>query len=62
MRILLIHADYLKYKARDKTSIAEDIPEEMMEGAFKESLVVFTAIEKEDETNPKAGSKTPPGR
>ncbi|HOQ20381.1 MAG: threonine--tRNA ligase [Methanothermobacter tenebrarum] len=54
MRILLIHADYLKYKARDKTSIAEDIPEEMMEGAFKESLVVFTAIEKEDETNPKA--------
>lgn len=54
MRILLIHADYLKYKARDKTSIAEDIPKEMMEGAFKESLVVFTAIEKEDETNPEA--------
>lgn len=54
MRILLIHADYLKYKARDKTSIAEDIPKEMMEGAFKESLVVFTAIEKEDEINPEA--------
>ena len=54
MRILLIHADYLKYKARDKTRIAEDIPEEMMKGSFKESLVVFTAIEKEDETNPEA--------
>lgn len=52
MRILLIHADYLKYNVRDKTSIAEDIPEKMMEGSFKESLVVFTAIEKEDETNP----------
>ncbi|MEM4525748.1 MAG: threonine--tRNA ligase [Methanothermobacter sp.] len=54
MRILLIHADYLKYNVRNKTSIAEDIPEKMMEGSFKESLVVFTAIEKEDETNPKA--------
>jgi len=54
MRILLIHANYLKYKVRDKTRIAEDIPKEMMKGSFKESLVVFTAIEKEDETNPEA--------
>ena len=52
MRILSIHADYLKYKTREKTRIAEDIPEKMMKGSFKESLVVFTAIEKEDEANP----------
>lgn len=52
MRILLIHADYLKYHVRDKTKFAEKIEEEMKKGSFDESLVVFTAVEKEDEKNP----------
>ncbi len=52
MRILLIHSDYIKYRTKNKTGIAEDIPDEMMEGQFKESLVVFTAVEAEDEGNP----------
>ena len=52
MRILLIHSDYIKYRTKNKTGIAEDIPDEMMEGQFKESLVVFTAVEAEDEENP----------
>lgn len=52
MRILLIHSDYLKYKAKNKTKIAEDIPEEMQEGFFEDTLVVFTAVEKADEENP----------
>ena len=51
MRVLLIHSDYLKYKTKNKTPIAEEIDDAKMEGLFKESLVVFTAVEKEDEKN-----------
>lgn len=52
MRILLIHSDYLKYKTKSKTKIAEKIDDEKKIGEFKEALVVFTAVEKEDEENP----------
>lgn len=52
MRVLLIHSDYLKYKTKNKTPIAEEIDEVKKEGIFEESLVVFTAVEKEDEKNP----------
>jgi threonyl-tRNA synthetase len=52
MRILLIHSDYIKYKTKSKTKIAEEIEDEKKEGEFKNSLVVFTAVEKEDEKNP----------
>jgi threonyl-tRNA synthetase len=52
MRVLLIHSDYLKYKTKNKTPIAEEIEEIKKEGIFEESLVVFTAVEKEDEKNP----------
>lgn len=49
MRILLIHSDYLKYKTKSKTKIAEEIGEEKKGGEFENALVVFTAVEKEDE-------------
>ena len=52
MRILIIHSDYLKYTVKNKTKIAEDIEEAKKNGVFDESLVVFTAIEKNDEENP----------
>lgn len=52
MRILLVHSDYLKYKTKNKTPIAEEIEVEAEEGSFEESLVVFIAVEKEDEKNP----------
>lgn len=52
MRILLIHSDYLNYNVKNKTPVAEDIEEAKMEGAFDDSLVVFTSVEKEDENNP----------
>ena len=52
MRVLLIHSDYLKYKTKNKTPIAEEIQEAKKEGMFNEALVVFTAVEKEDENNP----------
>ncbi|KZX12489.1 threonine--tRNA ligase [Methanobrevibacter filiformis] len=51
MRVLLIHSDYLKYKTKNKTKIAEEIDDSKQEGAFEDSLVVFTAVEKEDEKN-----------
>lgn len=49
MRILLIHSDYIKYKTKSKTRIAEEIADEKKMGQFENSLVVFTAVEKEDE-------------
>jgi len=52
MRVLLIHSNHLKYKTKNKTPIAEEIEEETKEGSFEESLVVFTAVEKDDEKNP----------
>jgi threonyl-tRNA synthetase len=52
MRVLLIHSDYLKYKTKNKTPIAEEIGEERKNGVFNEALVVFTAVEKDDEKNP----------
>lgn len=52
MRILLIHSDYLEYETKNKTGIAEEISEDKMQGHFTESLVVFTAVEAEDEENP----------
>ena len=52
MRVLLIHSDHLKYKTKNKTPIAEEIEKEKENGEFSEALVVFTAVEKEDEKNP----------
>lgn len=51
MRILLIHSDYLKYKTKSKTKIAEKIDDKKKKNEFENTLVVFTAVEKEDEKN-----------
>jgi threonyl-tRNA synthetase len=51
MRILLIHSDHLKYQTKSKTRIAEEISDEKKKGEFDNALVVFTAVEKEDEEN-----------
>ena len=52
MRILLIQSDYLNYNVKNKTPVAEEIEDAKKQGAFDESLVVFTAVEKDDENNP----------
>ena len=52
MRILLIHSDYLNYNVKNKTPVAEEIEDAKKQGALDESLVVFTAVEKDDENNP----------
>jgi Threonyl-tRNA synthetase len=54
MRILLIHSDHLKYQTKSKTRIAEEISDEKKKGQFENALVVFTAVEKEDEAKPEA--------
>ncbi len=52
MRLLLIHSDYIKYKTKSKTKIAENIEDKKKEMQFQNSLVVFTAVEEKDEENP----------
>ncbi|HIE34246.1 MAG TPA: threonine--tRNA ligase, partial [Candidatus Altiarchaeales archaeon] len=53
MRILLIHSDYLRFRARKKAiKGAEDIKER--EGSANNVLVVFMAAEKVDEKNPES--------
>ncbi|MCS4540709.1 MAG: threonine--tRNA ligase, partial [Euryarchaeota archaeon] len=52
MRILLIHSDYIQFEAKQKTPVAEEVPEEMKKGRIEEVLVVFTAVEEIDEQNP----------
>ncbi|MCD7781485.1 MAG: threonine--tRNA ligase [Methanosphaera sp.] len=49
MRTLMIHSDYLRYKTRSKTKLAEDIDDEKRADGVDNALVVFTAVEKEDE-------------
>lgn len=48
----MIHSDYLRYKTRSKTKLAEEIEDEKRANGVDNALVVFTAVEKEDEENP----------
>ncbi|MCX8174338.1 MAG: threonine--tRNA ligase [Thermoplasmata archaeon] len=50
MKVLLIHADWMEYKALQKTKMAEEI-REGMEGRMEEVLVVFTSVESGDYAN-----------
>lgn len=52
MKLLLIHADYIEFKAKSKTKVAEEVPEEMKSQRAEESLVAFIAVEKDDESDP----------
>ncbi len=53
MKLLLIHSDYIEFKTKEKTKMAEEIPKEMQSGRMEETLVVFTAVEKSDEGDEK---------
>lgn len=53
MQILLLHSDFLEYKAIKKTPVAEEISEEQKEGRLEEVLAVFIAVEKTDEKHEK---------
>ena len=49
MKLLILHTDYIEFIAKQKTKIAEDVPEEKRHGRAEEALAVFIAVEKEDE-------------
>ena len=52
MKLLLIHSDYLEYEPKEKAiKNAEEIKKELKR--IEDCLVVFTAVEKKDEKNPK---------
>jgi len=50
MKLLFIHSDYLEYEAKEKLRFAEEVKEK--KHRIEECLVVFTAVEKNDEKNP----------
>lgn len=53
MKVLLLHCDYIRYKALKKAlKEPEKISKEREKGDIKEPLVILTAIEKQDESNP----------
>jgi threonyl-tRNA synthetase len=47
MKLLLIHADFMEYELKKKTSVAEDV-EDSGKKRIDEVLVVFTSVEKDD--------------
>lgn len=49
IKLLLIHADKISYKATQRTKVAEDI--ESTEDSMEDCLVVFSCVEKLDEIN-----------
>jgi threonyl-tRNA synthetase len=49
IRLLLIHADKISYKATQRTKVAEEI--EATEDSMEDCLVVFSSVEKLDELN-----------
>ncbi len=53
MKILCIHADYIKYKPAKKAIEQAEELSHKGETTVKECLVVLTSVEKEDEKNPK---------
>jgi len=49
MQLLLLHSDFIEYRAVKKTPVAEDVAEDRLKGRLEEVLVVFMAVEKVDE-------------
>jgi len=49
MRALYIHADSMEFEAKDKTKVAEEIPDGLHNGRMEEVLVVFITVESDDE-------------
>ncbi|MDI6819784.1 MAG: threonine--tRNA ligase [Candidatus Hodarchaeaceae archaeon] len=54
MRLLLIHADFLEFQAKQPTPIAEPVPDELRSGRVEEALVAFIAVEEGDEEDPES--------
>ena len=53
MQLLFIHSDYMEYEAKEKTRVAEPISESRKRERIEEVLVVFIAVERDDEKDVK---------
>ena len=52
MKLLFIHSDHFSYQVREAIRpIAEEVPESMKKGDFRELLTVFCSVEKRDESD-----------
>jgi threonyl-tRNA synthetase len=49
VKILFVHADYLKYRAKERTRFAEDVEDGRKIGAMTDPLIAFTCVEVADE-------------
>ena len=49
MKALYIHADSMEFEAKEKTKVAEEIPDELHKQNMKEVLVAFITVESDDE-------------
>ena len=49
MKILLIHADYINYKVKEKAKFAEEISRESKARSMRDPLIAFISVEKSDE-------------
>lgn len=50
MKILFVHADYLNYRVRGKTRLAEEVEEARKVGNMADPLIAFTCVERVDES------------
>lgn len=51
VQLLFIHSDYIEYEVKSKTRVAEEIESARKQERIEEALVVFIAVEREDEKN-----------
>ena len=49
MKALYIHADSMEFEAKEKTKVAEEIPDELHKRNMEEVLVAFITVESDDE-------------
>jgi threonyl-tRNA synthetase len=54
MKLLLLHCDYFSFATTQPTKFAEDVAEECKSCGIKDTLVIFTTVERKDERNPDA--------
>jgi threonyl-tRNA synthetase len=50
MRLLFIHSDFMEFESKKKTKFAEDLKDEAKKHRIEEVLVIFTSVEKQDES------------
>ena len=51
MKILFVHADYMDYRARERTKFAEEVEEGRRAGNINDPLIAFTCVERIDENS-----------